>query len=183
MSALQGLISYPGLTTFKSAEYTASHGIAPGICTLEMPQELVDDLAPVGDLTFRYEDAYVTLYSSPSIWGIRNAAGADTSRPCGCRSPLGVEIRRHQRELQLARPRRADLRRSRSGYRYSKASYEPIRCSGRATGSVLSAGDGRDGLRRLGSARQRHARNALVVRKPRTGTRTALRIAGLPRGA
>jgi hypothetical protein len=63
MSALQGLITYPGLTTFKSAEYTASHGIAPGVCTMELPQELVDDLAPVGDLTFRYGDAYVTLSS------------------------------------------------------------------------------------------------------------------------
>jgi hypothetical protein len=63
MSALQGLITYPGLTTFKSAEYAASHGIAPGICTIEMPQELVDDLAPEGDLTFSYGDAYVTLSS------------------------------------------------------------------------------------------------------------------------
>lgn len=63
MSALQGLITYPGLATFKSAEYTASHGIAPGVCTIEMPQELVGSMAQQGDLTFSYGDAYVTLYS------------------------------------------------------------------------------------------------------------------------
>ncbi|HUE13774.1 MAG TPA: hypothetical protein VMR25_06385 [Planctomycetaceae bacterium] len=63
MSALQGLISFPGLTTFKSAEYTASQGIAPGICTIEMPQELVGTLQQQGNLTFSYGDAYVTLYS------------------------------------------------------------------------------------------------------------------------
>ncbi len=63
MSALQGLISFPGLTTFKSAEYTASQGIAPGICTIELPQELVGTLAQQGDLTFSYGDAYFTLFS------------------------------------------------------------------------------------------------------------------------
>jgi hypothetical protein len=63
MSPLQGLITYPGLTTFKSAEYTASQGIAPGVCTIEMPQELVDGLAPVGDLVFSYGDSYVALFS------------------------------------------------------------------------------------------------------------------------
>lgn len=63
MSALQGLVTFPGLSTFKSAEYTASQGIAPGICTIEMPQELVGGLAQQGDLTFRYGDSSVTLYS------------------------------------------------------------------------------------------------------------------------
>jgi hypothetical protein len=63
MSALQGLVSFPGLATFKSATYTASHGIAPGVCTIEMPQELVGDMAAQGDLTFSYGDSYVTLFS------------------------------------------------------------------------------------------------------------------------
>jgi hypothetical protein len=64
MSAFpQGLISFPGLTTFKSAEYTASQGIAPGICNLEIPQELVGGLAAEGDLTFSYGDQSFTLYS------------------------------------------------------------------------------------------------------------------------
>jgi hypothetical protein len=59
----QGLISFPGLTTFKSAEYTASQGVAPGICNLEIPQELVGNLAAEGDLTFSYGDQSFTLYS------------------------------------------------------------------------------------------------------------------------
>jgi hypothetical protein len=61
MSDPQGLVSYPGLTTFTRAEYVLSHGIAPGICTIEMPQELVTNLASTGDLTLYYADQYVTL--------------------------------------------------------------------------------------------------------------------------
>jgi hypothetical protein len=57
----QGLITYPGLSTFTKAEYALSQGISPGKCTIELPQELVGDLAPTGDLTIRYGDQTITL--------------------------------------------------------------------------------------------------------------------------
>jgi hypothetical protein len=57
----QGLISYPGLSTFTKAEYVLSQGISPGKCTIEMPQELVSDLEPTGDLTITYADQTITL--------------------------------------------------------------------------------------------------------------------------
>jgi hypothetical protein len=64
MSAFpQGLVTFPGLNTFKSAEYTASQGIAPGVCTIEMPQELVGSVEAQGDLTLSYGDQSITLYS------------------------------------------------------------------------------------------------------------------------
>ena len=61
MADPQGLVSYPGLTTFTRAEYVLSHGITPGICTIEMPQELVGSLESGGTLTLYYADAYVQL--------------------------------------------------------------------------------------------------------------------------
>jgi len=63
MSSPQGLISFPGLTTFTRAEYVLSHGISPGTCTIEMPQELISDLEMSGDLTFSYADESFTLYN------------------------------------------------------------------------------------------------------------------------
>jgi hypothetical protein len=61
MSPPQGLVSYPGLTTFTRAEYVLSQGISPGKCTLEMPQELLGGLQRTGDLTFSYGSQSITL--------------------------------------------------------------------------------------------------------------------------
>ncbi len=61
MSSPQGLVTYPGLVDFTKADYTLSQGISPGVCTIEMPQELVGDLEPFGDLTFSYGDSSITL--------------------------------------------------------------------------------------------------------------------------
>jgi len=62
MSALQGIVDYPGLNgQFKSADYCHTNGVEPGICTIEMPQEVVPNLAQTGDLTFTYGDQTVTL--------------------------------------------------------------------------------------------------------------------------
>jgi hypothetical protein len=61
MSILQGLVSYPGLSTFTRAEYVLSLGISPGKCTIEMPQELVQGLQQTGDLTFSYGQQSITL--------------------------------------------------------------------------------------------------------------------------
>jgi hypothetical protein len=61
VSVLQGLVSYPGLTTFARAEYTLSQGISPGICSIEMPLALAADIQPFGDLTISYGDTQITL--------------------------------------------------------------------------------------------------------------------------
>lgn len=62
MSTLQGLVDYPGLNgQFTKAEYTLSAGISPGTVTIEMPQEIVDNLLPSGDVTFSYGDDSFTL--------------------------------------------------------------------------------------------------------------------------
>jgi hypothetical protein len=61
MSAPQGLISYPGLSTFTKAEYVLSQGISPGKCTIELPQGLVTGLQATGNLTFEYNDLAISL--------------------------------------------------------------------------------------------------------------------------
>ncbi len=61
MSDPQGVVTYPGLATFTKAEYVLSQGISPGKCTIELPQELVGDLEPTGDLTIQYADQSITL--------------------------------------------------------------------------------------------------------------------------
>lgn len=53
MAELQGIFSFPGMTGIRSASYTLSHGISPGVCRVEVtasaqiPQE-------VGTMRFRY---------------------------------------------------------------------------------------------------------------------------------
>jgi hypothetical protein len=62
MSTLQGLVDYPGLNgQFTKAEYTLSTGISPGKVTIEMPQEIVANLAATGDVTFSCGDDSFTL--------------------------------------------------------------------------------------------------------------------------
>jgi hypothetical protein len=61
MSAPQGVVTYPGMTTFTKAEYVLSQGISPGKCTIELPQELVSELEPTGDLVITYADQTITV--------------------------------------------------------------------------------------------------------------------------
>src|SRR5581483_10810005 len=57
---LQGLASFPGVGSVKSADYTMSHGITPGVCTLVCaPQAGLE--AVVGPLVFTFGRAAVTL--------------------------------------------------------------------------------------------------------------------------
>ncbi|HET6323895.1 MAG TPA: hypothetical protein VFG04_04275 [Planctomycetaceae bacterium] len=61
MSDPQGIVTYPGLATFTKAEYVLSQGISPGKCTIELPQELVGELEPTGDLTVEYANESIRL--------------------------------------------------------------------------------------------------------------------------
>lgn len=59
MPPLQGLFSYPGLTSFTTATYTLSHGIAPGACVVTAVPQL--SIAATGNAQFTFGGQPITL--------------------------------------------------------------------------------------------------------------------------